>query len=419
MTKKKILIISYKIPYPANHGGAIAQFFFLEKLALVHDVTLCTVVYNEYQKQNLKLLQEIIPQLKIIYNNQETEYNFNSSLVNTFLKKSISFTKRIHFFLIKKYIKNRNEIGNVLNNNIDTNFTFINEQFLSFVDKMIKEGGYSHIQLEFFETIGLLPFLPEAVKKIVVHHEIRSKRNNLIYIPNNIYKEYLVDTMSIIETSFLNIADAIIVFNQKDKEFLKELESKIVVSPFGIPKKLIKKVTASTSFNKFIFIGGENHFPNKEGLEWFIEKIFIPNLEKMDWPLYIIGDWTSTTIQKYTHIQKIIFTGFVVDVSVFYENAVMLCPVISGSGIRTKILESFVNKIPVISTPFASEGLFEKELKIEHIIHFETEKDFLINFHKMKTEENFLNSIGNKGFEYFNNYFNEDELLKKRLNIYN
>ncbi|WP_262891047.1 hypothetical protein [Flavobacterium kayseriense] len=34
MSRKSILIVSYKIPYPVIQGGAIAQFFFLEELVL-------------------------------------------------------------------------------------------------------------------------------------------------------------------------------------------------------------------------------------------------------------------------------------------------------------------------------------------------------------------------------------------------
>jgi hypothetical protein len=102
MSRKSILIVSYKIPYPVIQGGAIAQFFFLEELVLEYDVTFCTIVNNEYQRGNLKLLQQIIPELKIIYHDQTIVQRYSSNFVNKVLTKAISFSKRVHLFLLKK-----------------------------------------------------------------------------------------------------------------------------------------------------------------------------------------------------------------------------------------------------------------------------------------------------------------------------
>ncbi|MFV8368171.1 glycosyltransferase [Flavobacterium sp. LB2R40] len=414
--KKNILIISYKIPYPLVQGGAIAQFFFLKELTLLYDVTLCTMVWDESHKNNLKELQKRIPDLKIIYHEQIKESTFKLTLLAFIIKTLARIDAKLKYLGTKKA---EDDTVNSIINKIETQFGYTNEGFVLFLDQIFEKEKFDLIQIEFFETLSLLPFLPKLSKKIVVHHEIRSKRNSLLHTPNSIYKNYLVEATKIIEIALLDVADKIIVFNHKDKEYLKELDSKVFVSPFGIPDELIEKKTASILFNKFIFIGGENHYPNKEALEWFLDVIYNPNSSKIPWPIYIIGSWSKSTIEKYKNTKNIVFTGFLPDLNAMYENSVMVTPILSGSGIRTKILQSFANKIPVMSTKFASEGLFEDIDTPNHLIHFESEIDFLLEFDKMENDMNYLTSIAKNGFQYFSDFFNSDYLIQKRVNIYN
>lgn len=413
MNKEKLLIVSYKIPYPLAQGGAIAQFFFLKQLVLQYDITLCTIVWNEYHKNNIEELQKRIPDLKIIYQDRIKESTFKSVLQH-FIFTTAKRVKNKIKFLTTKHVNNFNSN----NFNIDKEFGFTDKEFLLFLNQIFEKEKFDLVQLEFFETLSLLPLLPKQIQKIVVHHEIRSKRNSLINLSNSIYKNYLVAATKILEIAFLDIADKIIVFNENDKVYLNELNSKVYVSPFGIPDELIEKSTASVSFNKFIFIGGENHFPNKEALEWFLDEIYIPNTNTINWPIYIIGNWSVHIVKKYENQKNIIFTGFLPELKGMYENSVMLTPILSGSGIRTKILQSFANKIPVMSTTFASEGLFENSETSNHLIHFESEIDFLREFEKIRNDMNYLSSVAENGFQYFSDFFNTDDLVQKRVAIY-
>jgi glycosyltransferase involved in cell wall biosynthesis len=43
------------------------------------------------------------------------------------------------------------------------------------------------------------------------------------------------------------------------------------------------------------------------------------------------------------------------------EHAVFVCPILSGSGIRVKLMESFACGIPVVSTRLGAEGLAESD----------------------------------------------------------
>jgi glycosyltransferase involved in cell wall biosynthesis len=57
--------------------------------------------------------------------------------------------------------------------------------------------------------------------------------------------------------------------------------------------------------------------------------------------------------------------GFVEDVRTpLGEYAVFICPILSGSGVRVKLLEAFAAGIPVVSTRIGAEGLAETDGEI-------------------------------------------------------
>src|SRR6202020_1181478 len=60
--------------------------------------------------------------------------------------------------------------------------------------------------------------------------------------------------------------------------------------------------------------------------------------------------------------ENIELRGFVEDVrEPLSRYAVFVCPILSGSGMRVKLLEAFAAGIPVVSTPLGAEGLTAKD----------------------------------------------------------
>jgi glycosyltransferase involved in cell wall biosynthesis len=54
--------------------------------------------------------------------------------------------------------------------------------------------------------------------------------------------------------------------------------------------------------------------------------------------------------------------GFVEDIQApLHQYAVFVCPILSGSGVRVKLLEAFASGIPVVSTRIGAEGLARED----------------------------------------------------------
>lgn len=112
-----------------------------------------------------------------------------------------------------------------------------------------------------------------------------------------------------------------------------------------------------------LFLGSFRHAPNVEALNWFLEGV-MPLLVELHpgVKLLIAG---SDPPPAYTLPYKgpeVEMLGFVQDVRDALERyAVFVCPILSGSGVRVKLLEAFAAGIPSVSTTIGAEGLARED----------------------------------------------------------
>jgi GT2 family glycosyltransferase/glycosyltransferase involved in cell wall biosynthesis len=107
-----------------------------------------------------------------------------------------------------------------------------------------------------------------------------------------------------------------------------------------------------------LFIGGFAHPPNEEGVLWFIDYVLPQIRNKLpDIPLTIIGsNPTDAVLAKAS--DTITITGFVEDVSDYFNNArVFVSPLLHGAGVKGKIGQSFSYGLPVVTTSIGAEGM--------------------------------------------------------------
>ena len=115
-----------------------------------------------------------------------------------------------------------------------------------------------------------------------------------------------------------------------------------------------------------LFLGSFRHLPNQEGLNWFTKKVLPAVLQqKPRARLVIVGSEPPPHHSLPNLPDNIELRGFVEDVrEPLGRYAVFVCPILSGSGMRVKLLEAFAAGIPVVSTPLGAEGLTEKDGEI-------------------------------------------------------
>lgn len=428
--KKKILIIPFVFPYPLSEGGAHGVFHYIDKLRDTYDISLLFEMKNHIGTH--------FDDLKTIWPNV-TFYVFERPkvIVTQIIDKKKPTLAVIYDYIysipyrIKDCIvsKKQEEQVQVQENTDDAfkkqatlyrTFWLLQPDFVNYI-ATIANKGFDIIQVEFFEYISLANILPKDAEKIFIHHELRYIRNeielNLLENPDY-YDTYMYLLSKQFEMESLRLYNKIVTVSDIDQRKLeKELPDKTIISsPLIISKKEIPDYEYKFN-NKLTFIGSATHFPNMDGVKWFIANIWseinkkYPTLE-----LHIIGkEWHPERFEGLS-ISNIFFDGFVENLHEALVNSISIVPIRIGSGMRMKIIEAVKCRIPFIATPVGVEGL-----------DFINNTDCFIadtNINFIKSIEILLNdSILQKKFiqnsvAKLNTLYNENKLIIRRKAVY-
>lgn len=114
---------------------------------------------------------------------------------------------------------------------------------------------------------------------------------------------------------------------------------------------------------QLLFLGRLDWPPNKEGLVWFLQKVW-PRVADLrsDLTLLIAGSGDTNWLQPYLSQPRLQFVGRVADVEDLYRNSVLaLVPIFYGSGTRVKVIEASRYGRPCLSTALGVEGIGLRE----------------------------------------------------------
>lgn len=108
-----------------------------------------------------------------------------------------------------------------------------------------------------------------------------------------------------------------------------------------------------------LFVGNFRHTPNLEALTHFRKHIVPLVMDRVPSARFVVAgasapDWLASVLES----NGIEFLGPVADIrEVLGRYAIFAAPILSGSGVRVKLLEAFASGIPVVATSLAAEGL--------------------------------------------------------------
>ncbi len=108
-----------------------------------------------------------------------------------------------------------------------------------------------------------------------------------------------------------------------------------------------------------LFLGSFRHQPNLAALQWFLRDVMPRVLEQEpEAKLRVIGSTPPALHTLPIFNGAVELLGFVEDIQQpLKDHAVFVCPILSGSGVRVKLLEAFASGIPTVSTRIGAEGL--------------------------------------------------------------
>ena len=196
----------------------------------------------------------------------------------------------------------------------------------------------------YFQSIARrLPFMSDPAEKMVARWEyLRALRYELRMLP----------TLDRIQVCSPDNANYLL-------SFLPRLKGRIDDGfRAGVDTSLYEFRAEGREPFTMLFLGNFRHTPNLEALDWFVGKVLPQILSREPRARLIVAGSEMPPRNSMPRADAIEVIGFVEDVrEPLARYALFICPILSGSGVRVKLLEAFAAGIPVVSTRLGAEGL--------------------------------------------------------------
>lgn len=394
----KILILTHRVPFPQNGGYPIVVCNTVRGLVnLGHQVSLVALNAKKSHHENSDEDNELLSKI----NYRAYRVNINVSIIDVALNL---FSKTS--FNIDKYY--------------DANF----ERLLI---QEIKKNQYDIIQFEgLFVSLYLEATRKHSKAKLIYRaHNIENQIWQRLSLQKSdpFKKSYLrmhAKRIKNYELKQLNNFDGIAVFTEQDKSTLLEYGTKIPIEilPVGINPEHYQPDFSKTEFPSLFFLGSLDWLPNREGIEWFLDSFYTDLTDgELRVRFYVAGNDIPERFDDYEVLGKIFIQGEVDDALEFVNSkSIMVVPLLSGGGMRVKIVEGMAMKKCIISTALGAEGInFEDGV---NILIANNRQEFYDAIMRCISDEDYCKTIGERARELIEQQYDMNTVTKNLVEFY-
>jgi len=395
----RVLILSSKFPYPLKDGGAIATFQIFKGLSkLADDVHLLSFNTSKHY-----VAEQDIPKS---YFSEDTY-----SLVNINTKPSYFQAIFNLIFSRKPYILSR----------------FKKKEFVIKLNQLLKTKKFDVVQVE---GLYMLQYMNEIRKNSDAKIAFRAHNlehqiwDQLAKKTKNIFRRRYLKLLAMrilnYELFCLNKYDMLLPISSEDAAFYEQLgnEKVLKIVPTGFDFEGVNKPLSASNLNKLFYIGSLEWQPNQEGILWFLENCWPKLVEKQpNIELHIAGRKAPRWLQHKFQVSGIKWHGEVKSSTDFMmDKSVMIVPLLSGSGMRIKIIEAFVNSKAVVATSVAANGTSSTDG--ENILIADNPEAFVDKVLKLIENRELYNKLIEKAFGYTKQNFDNHLIIKELFEFY-
>lgn len=344
---KKILIISYRFPYPLIDGSKIRIYNISKILAQKYQVDLLTINEGPVVDEHIKELERVFNKV-IVYPFRPIRFKINT-LKGLLSKNSLQIYYH-HFGKVQRWIDEHYA-------DYDMIFCF-------------------HIRMtRYLRNITDRPKVIDFIDATSINYreaqEVTKGLWRFIYpIENRRLLAY--------ELKMLKIFDRVFITSHYDKAYLERHAdcplNHLIALPNGVRDDLFVRPPADEEQNWIVFLGRIGYAPNVDAVSYFAHEVFPLIREKEEVKFLIVGADPTNEVLGLQSIQGIEVTGFVDDPYEYLERAkVVVAPLRFGAGIQNKILEAMALRKAVVTTSKGARGMTGK--CGDHFLVADTPKD--------------------------------------------
>jgi glycosyltransferase involved in cell wall biosynthesis len=393
----QILVLVNKVPYPPRDGGSIATLSLAKQFVKKgHNVSILAMNTHKHYIDPKKIPSEISKNIPI------TTVDTPAKITMYGAFKNLIFTKKAY-----------------------TTERFFTEEFRSSLIEILKAKKYDIIQLEgsymgiYIDTIRAHSKAIISMRAHNLEYEIWERSAFNAGLLHKFYFKILANRIKQFEINQLNQFDAIIPITNRDGKKLTDMGCKIPMhtAPMGVTingKPDFSKVDYPSLFH----IGALDWPPNQEGMLWFFESVW-PHILKRhpNVQFYLAGRNPSSKI-KNLKIKNLHYLGEVESATEFIAGkAIGIVPLLSGSGMRIKIVEAMAMGKPQVTTSIGAEGNPAKDQ--EEIMIADNPKEFAEKVCMLIEDKVLFDRISKNAYEFAIREFDYDKITTSLIDFYN
>ena len=396
----KILQLCHKMPFPLHDGGAYSLYHSALGLA--------------NQGMDIKVLAINTPKNGVDPNEIPSDFKEKTRLDCLMINTQPNPLKAlINLFSDHSYFVER----------------FWSEEWNEMLIQVLKQEEFDIIQMEhlymclYLNTIRKFSkanviLRPQNVENKVWNRYLESKTSTL----KKMYLRIATNRLEKFEVSMANKVDGIIAISSEDEAIFHAYApgTPMITVPVGFDFSKISSYNTEKQFEVFpVFyhLGSMDWMPNQQGMKWFIEEV-IP-LVREDFPDFVFriaGKKMADWFFKHQDRNLLVDGGVPDSVKYQEDKAVMIVPLLSGSGLRVKIIEGMALGKAIISTTIGAEGIPCTDQ--ENILIADSKEDFAIQIKKCRDSKEFCRKIGKNAQQFAKEHYDFMETAKCMVHFY-
>jgi len=400
----KILQLCNKPPLPMIDGGCIA----------IHNIATGLLKRNT----TAKIKDEI--ELEILTVSTEK----HPFLIDTYSKEFIEKTK-IDGVFVDTRVNIIDAFSALVTSDSYNISRFFSTDFDRKLVERLNENQYDIVHLEslfmtpYISTIRRMSGAKIVLRSHNLEHLIWERlANTTRNTAKRMYLNHLASKLKTYEKKTINEVDGIAAISFDDTNRFQKFKCKVplITVPFGIDLEKYKyQEKQNQTFENLFHIGAMNWAPNKEAINWMLDEIW-PELSKLNVQLHLAGRETPESLKKLSD-QKLIVHGDVENAIDFMnQNDVMIVPLLSGSGMRVKIIEAMALGKVVITTTIGGEGI--DYINGEHLLIADTPTEFVNHVRQLIENNEKAVSISRNARKLIVEKYNNSNIIENLVSFY-
>jgi len=214
--------------------------------------------------------------------------------------------------------------------------------------------------------------------------------------------------------------DRVVVVSEEDRRALLEIKQdlRIEVIPNGVDPDAFDWDGSTRDRDLVVFTGVMSYAPNVTAADHLARRV-LPRVrrENPSAHLRVVGRDPAPQVRALARLPGVEIIGEVPDIRPWLSRAaVYACPMLTGTGIKNKLLEAMANGLPCVATPRALQGISAR-VGVE-VLGAAAEEDFANEVSRVLRDVSLADRVGRAGREYVQAHHSWASTAQGYLDVY-